>query len=137
MTKIIAKIDRSRYKTSLSNGRHTLFADEPEPYGKDAGPTPYDYLLKALGSCMAMTLRMYADRKKWDLETVEIHLTQERVYHKDCEECESEEGYVHIIHKSIELSGNLDSEQKTRLLEMAEKCPVHKTLMGEIKILNE
>ena len=88
MAEIIAKIDRSTFQTILTNGRHEIIGDEPAPYGTDLGPTPYDFLLMSLGSCVAMTLRMYADRKQWPLEEVEVHLSQERVYHKDCDDCE-------------------------------------------------
>ncbi|MEM6628540.1 MAG: OsmC family protein [Bacteroidota bacterium] len=137
MAEIIAKIDRSTYKTQLSNGRHELLGDEPIPLGTDSGPTPYDYLLMSLGSCVAMTLRMYADRKGWDLETVEVHLNQSRIYAKDCEDCESEEGYVHIIEKKLSFTGNLGESQRKRLMEIADKCPVNKTLLHEIKIVSE
>ena len=80
MTQVIAKIDRAKYKTLLDTGNHELIADEPLPYGQDLGPSPYDFLLISLGACVSMTLRMYADRKGWDLEEVEVHLTQSRVY---------------------------------------------------------
>lgn len=134
MTQVSAKIDLSKYKTTLTNGRHQLLGDEPAPFGTDLGPTPYDYLLMALGSCVAMTLRMYADRKKWDLQEVEVHLSQERIHAKDCEDCESEDGYVHHIQKKVKLTGNLDEVQRARLLVIADKCPVNKTLLNEIKI---
>lgn len=137
MTQVIAKIDQSKYKTTLTNGRHEILADEPAPYGTDLGPSPYDYLLMALGSCVAMTLRMYADRKKWNLQNVEVHLSQERIYAKDCEKCESEDGYVHHIVKKVKLIGNLDEAQRARLLEIADKCPVNKTLLNEIKITTQ
>ena len=134
MSTIIAKLDRSKYKTELSNGSHVLIGDEPKPIGTDEGPTPYDYLLMALGSCTAMTLRMYADRKNWELDEVEVRLTQERTHVKDCDDCESTEGFVHLIEKEIILTGNLDREQRMRLMEISERCPVHKTMENEIKI---
>ena len=134
MTQIIAKIDRSKYKTVLTNGRHEILGDEPVPFGTDFGPNPYDFLLMALGSCVTMTLRMYTDRKGWDLEEVEVHLSQERIYAKDCEDCESAEGYVHVIEKKLKFTGNLDDAQRKRLMEIADKCPVNKTLLNEIKI---
>lgn len=137
MTEIIAKIDRSRFKTIISNGTHDLLADEPVPDGEDLGPNPYDILLMALGSCVAITLRMYADRKNWDLEEVEIHLSQERVYAEDCEDCESQDGYVHIIEKKVKLIGNLDETQRKRLMDVSDKCPVNKTLKNEIQIKTE
>lgn len=134
MKEIIAKIDRSHYKTMLSNGTHQVIADEPAPYGTDEGADPYSLLLMALGSCVTITIRMYADRKKWDLENVEVKLTQEKVHYKDCDDCESTEGYVHLIEKQVKLVGNLDDEQRARLMEIADRCPVNKTLLNEIKI---
>jgi putative redox protein len=134
MTQIIAKIGRDKYKTTLTNGRQAIIADEPIPIGQDLGPTPYDFLLMALGSCVSMTLRMYADRKGWDLEAVEVHLSQNRTHAKDCEACESKDGFVHVIEKEIKLIGNLDVTQRKRLMEIADKCPVNKTLLNEIKI---
>lgn len=134
MTQVIAKIDRSKYKTIVTNGRHNLLGDEPVPYGQDLGPTPYDFLLMSLGSCVAMTLRMYADRKNWDLEEVEVHLSQTRIHAKDCENCESTEGYVHVIEKKLQFKGDLDEAQRKRLIEISDKCPVNKTLLNEIQI---
>ncbi len=134
MKQVTAKIDRSHYKTILSNGTHQVVADEPSPYGTDQGADPYSLLLMALGSCVAITIRMYADRKKWDLEDVEVELSQERMHSKDCDDCESTEGFVHLIEKKVKLSGNLDDKQRTRLMEIADRCPVNKTLLNEIKI---
>ncbi|MCG8379153.1 MAG: OsmC family protein [Proteobacteria bacterium] len=134
MTQVIAKIGRDKYKTVVITGNHELIGDEPEPFGKDLGPNPYDFLLTALGTCVTMTLRMYADRKGWDLEEVHVHLEQSRVYAKDCEDCESEEGYVHIIEKKLKFIGELTEEQIQRLLEISDRCPVNKTLINEIKI---
>ena len=135
MTQVIAKINRAKYKTIVVIGNHELIADEPVPLGQDLGPNPYDFLLTALGTCVTMTLRMYADRKGWDLEEVQVHLEQSRVYAKDCEECESEDGYVHIIEKKLKFIGKLTEEQIQRLLEISDKCPVNKTLTNEIKII--
>ena len=137
MTQVIAKIGKDRYKTILSNGRHEIVADEPLGMGQDLGPTPYDFLLMALGSCISMTLRMYADRKGWNLEGAEIHLSQERVHAKDCEDCESTTGFVHVIKKQVKLIGDLDEAQHKRLMEIADRCPVNKTLLNEIKIETE
>ena len=134
MSQVTASIGRTRYKTILNSENHELVGDEPAPYGTDLGPNPYDFLLMGLGSCVAMTLRMYADRKKWDLQSVEVRLDQSRVYEKDCENCESNEGFVHKIKKSIKLTGNLDKDQRARLMEIAEKCPVNKTLTNEIRM---
>lgn len=137
MAQVIAKIDRSKYKTVVTTGNHQFISDEPVPYGQDLGPTPYDFLLVALGTCVTMTLRMYADRKGWNLEEVEVHLEQSRIYANDCQDCESEDGYVHIIEKKLKFIGELTEEQKQRLLEISDKCPVNKTLINEIKILTK
>ena len=137
MTQVVAKIDRAKYKTSLQFQNHQLTADEPEPLGRDTGPNPYDLLLAALGACVSMTLRMYADRKGWDLIDVQVNLEQSRVHAADCENCESEEGFVHIIEKKLKFSGDLSQEQKDRLLEISSKCPVQKTLSNEIKIFTK
>lgn len=134
MTQIITIIGKEKYITSSTNGRHEIIADEPKPHGQDEGPTPYDLLLMALGSCVAMTLRMYADRKGWDLEEVQVNLNQNRVYANDCEECESKEGFVHTIEKEVKLIGNLDDAQRSRLIEISDNCPVNKTLLNEIRI---
>lgn len=134
MSTVTVKIDRSKYKTEMSTRGHNLIADEPSPFGTDHGPTPYDYLLMALGSCTAMTVRMYADRKGWDLDDVEVNLTQSRVHADDCEACESTSGYVHSIEKEIRFVGNLDEKQLARLLDISKKCPVHRTLENEITI---
>jgi len=134
MTQVIAKINRAKYKTIIATGNHELIADEPVPLGQDLGPNPYDFLLIALGACVTMTLRMYADHKGWDLEEVEVHLQQSRVHFKDCEDCESQNRYVHVIEKKIKFIGDLTEEQTQRLLEISDKCPVNKTLTSEIKI---
>lgn len=116
-------------------GRHTLTADEPaDAGGEDAGPNPYELLLAALGSCTSLTLLMYARRKKWPLEHVEVRLVHERVHARDCDECEEKEGYLDRIEKDIFVSGPLSPEQVRRLGEIAEKCPVNRTLNSNIHI---
>jgi len=137
MSQVIAKTDRSKYKTNVTVGKFKIISDEPIPYEQDLGPSPYDFLLTALGTCIAMTLRMYADRKKWNLEEIEVHLDQSRIHSKDCEECESVDGYIHVITKKLNSIGDLTNEQKQRLLEISDKCPVNKTLTNEIKIRRE
>jgi len=134
MTQVIARIDRAKYRSEVVVGNHQLIGDEPIPFGQDLGPSPYDFLLISLGTCVTMTLRMYADRKGWDLEEVEVHLAQSRVYAEDCEDCESADGYVHMIEKKLRFKGDLDDKQIQRLLEISDKCPVNKTLTKEIKI---
>ena len=115
---------------------HTFITDEPiEGGGNDAGPDPYSLLLAALGSCMSMTARLYAQRKGWPLESVTVRLRQKRVHAKDCLECAlGKEGFAHRIERSVTFSGDLSKEQLTRLHEITHKCPVHKTLSSEIVI---
>ena len=116
-------------------GRHRLVGDEPEgPDGHDAGPSPYDYLLAALGTCTSMTLTLYARRKQWPLETITVRLQHSRVYATDCAECETKEGRIDRIDREIALGGPLDDGQRARLLEIADRCPVHRTLTSEISI---
>ncbi len=123
------------YRTEIRAGRHSLVADEPTDVGgTDAGPTPYDYLLSALGSCTGMTLRMYADRKDWPLEEVSVRLTHEKVHADDCAHCDQTEGKVDRIEREIDVQGDLTAEQRQRLLEIANKCPVHRTLHSEIDV---
>ena len=115
---------------------HTLITDEPlEAGGEDAGPDPYTLLLAALGSCISMTTTLYAKRKAWPLERVTVRLRQERIHASDCVECtRTTEGYVHRIQRAVSFAGDLSDEQRTRLQEIAHKCPVHKTLTSEIVI---
>jgi putative redox protein len=126
---------REAYRTEITAGRHPLVADEPESVGgDDAGPTPYDLLLAGLGACTGMTLRMYADRKEWPLEEVTVRLTHEKIHAADCEHCDTDEGKIDRIEREIEVQGDLTSEQRTRLLEIANKCPVHRTLHREVDV---
>jgi putative redox protein len=113
-----------------------LITDEPvEAGGEDAGPDPYTLLLAALGSCISMTVTLYAKRKNWPLTRVSVRLRQERIHAVDCQDCKNAtEGYVHRIERSVTLEGELSEEQRARLQEIAHKCPVHKTLSSEIVI---
>lgn len=115
---------------------HTLTTDEPiEAGGEDAGPDPYTLILGALGSCISMTLTLYARRKQWPLEKVTVRLRQNRVHVKDCQECNQQaEGYIHRIERAVTVDGPLSDEQRARLQEIAHKCPVHKTLSSPIVI---
>ncbi len=118
-------------------GRHSLRADEPVGSGGgDTGPDPYALLLSALGACTSMTIRMYADRKAWPLTGVTVRLAQERVYARDCAECETkDDSRIDRITREIELAGALSEEQKKRLVEIAERCPVHRTLANAKSIV--
>src|ERR1043165_2641262 len=130
--------------TSLTNLRkegrygagHTLITDEPiAAGGEDAGPDPYTLLLGALGSCISMTVTLYARRKQWPLERVTVRLRQNSLHVKDCQECnQAAEGYIHRIERAVTFSGPLSDEQRARLDEIAHKCPVHKTLLSDIVI---
>jgi putative redox protein len=126
---ITASVGPTGYRTEITAGPHRYFADEPVPLGgTGTGPTPYELLLGALGSCMAMTLRMYADRKRWPLHGVRIHLRSERAHEKDCEKCESEEVGLPRVARRIELAGPLSADQRDRLPQIADRCPVKQTL---------
>lgn len=123
------------YTSDIKVRKHHLVADEPEEVGgNDFGPGPYEYLLASLGACTGMTLSMYANRKNWDLQEVRVHLTHHKVYIKDVENSENKGAKIEKIEKIIELEGNLDDTQKKRLIEMADRCPVHRTLHSEVLI---
>ena len=118
----------------IVSGKHRWRADEPAPFGTDSGPSPYELLLAGLGACSSMTLRLYAQRKGIDLQRITIRLRHLRIHAEDCMDCETKEGLLDRIDREIELTGNLDEAQKLRLLEIAERCPVHRSLKSEINI---
>jgi putative redox protein len=119
----------------VTAGTHHLIADEPAAAGgSDRGPNPYAFLLAALGSCTSMTIGMYARRKRWPLENVTVWLRHQRKHLEDCEDCDDEEPFLTMIEREIALDGPLSPEQRARLLEIAEKCPVHRTLESRIQI---
>jgi putative redox protein len=121
----------------MAQGHH-LVADEPISMGgTDLGPAPYGYLMAGLGACTAMTLRMYSDRKEWPLDGVTVKLNHQKIYAADCETCETKEGKLDQIEREIELTGDLDDQQKLRLMQIADRCPVHRTLKSEIVIKTE
>ena len=127
----------SGYAARVMAGAHELAADEPEAVGgTGTGPSPYGYLLAALGACKVMTMRMYADRKEWPLEGSRVRLRHGRVHARDCEECQSTEGRVDRIEVELEVDGPLDEEQRRRILEIADRCPVHRTLTTETVIVS-
>jgi len=114
---------------------HELYADEPASYGgTDTGPSPYDLLLAALGSCTSMTIGLYARKRSWPLENIAVSLRHSKIHAIDCEECETKEGRIDRIELDIQLTGSLTDEQRTKLIEIAGKCPVHQTLTSEINI---
>ncbi len=125
------------FTTAIAASGHTFDADEPLAHGgDDLGPSPYELLLAALGSCTAMTIEIYARRKGWPLERVAIRLVFDRVHERDCKACEQPTSRIDRIMREIELTGPLDAAQRARLLDIAAKCPVHRTLVGTPKIVD-
>ena len=131
---VVSENGRGPYGQRITAGRHLLSADEPAPVGHDTGPTPYDLLLAGLGACTSMTLRMYASRKQWPLESVTVTLRHSRIHARDCADCETESGQLDRIDRVITLAGALDADQRRRLLEIADRCPVHRTLHSEVNV---
>ncbi|RDD63898.1 alpha/beta fold hydrolase [Ferruginivarius sediminum] len=135
---VVQETGEGRFTNAVVAGRHRLRADEPvEVGGTDTGPSPYDYLLAGLGACSAMTVRLYAERKGWPVERVTVRLTHDKIHADDCADCETREGKVDVIHRRIAFDGALDETQRKRLLEIADKCPVHRTLTSEVRIHTE
>jgi putative redox protein len=123
------------FQQEVTAGKHRLVADESVNVGGgDAGPDPYDYLLAALGVCTSMTVGFYARRNKWPLENITVSLWHSRIHAKDCEECQTKEGMLDRIDVEVQLTGPLTPEQHAKLMEVAAKCPVHRTLTSEINI---
>ena len=132
---VLVRGSAAGFSQEIFAGPHRLRADEPKSAGgSDTGANPYDLLLASLGSCTSMTLAMYARRKGWPLEEVVVRLRHSRVHAADCADCESRDGYINRIEREIALSGPLSDEQRSRLLEIADKCPVHKMLTARIAI---
>lgn len=132
---IVALLDEGPFLTEILAGPHHLLADEPvEVGGSNLGPTPYEFLGSGLGACTAMTIKMYSDRKGWPLEEVKVHLSYDSNYLEDCEQCENEDRKIGKFERIVELRGDLDKDQRQRLLQIAEKCPVHKTLHQGVNI---
>ncbi|MBI4446989.1 MAG: OsmC family protein [Acidobacteria bacterium] len=134
MSRVIVASEGSPYRQLIRSGNHTWSADEPIGAGGDAGPSPYELLLSALGACMSITIQMYARRKAWPLEAVEVVLAHEHISAAECSDCRTKEGKVLEIRVQVTLYGNLESEQRQRLVEVARRCPVSRSLQGEIKI---
>jgi uncharacterized OsmC-like protein len=132
---VVVRGNAASFLQDVVTGTHRLQGDEPvDVGGGDAGPGPYDYLLVALGTCTSMTVGLYARRKKWALENITVSLRHSRIHAKDCEECETKEGLLDRIDVDVHLTGPLTPEQHAKLMEIAGKCPVHRTLKSEIDI---
>lgn len=134
----VSRITDEKYTTQIWSGNHHWIADEPKKAGGDnLGPSPYDMLSAALGTCTAMTLRMYANRKKWDLQEVEVHVENNKEHIEDLSDSDRPTAKIDVFRRYIEIKGDLDKKQMNRLLEIADKCPVHKTLSTSNKIITE
>jgi putative redox protein len=132
---VLVRVGQNALLADVQAGQHTFIIDEPTNVGgQDKGPTPYDLLLSALGACTAITLRMYADRKQWPLEAIEVRLRHGREHAQDCESCEADDSRLDQVHKELRLLGPLTPEQRQRLELISSKCPVQKTLMSGFNI---
>jgi uncharacterized OsmC-like protein len=132
---VVVRGSAAGFAQEIHAGRHRLVADEPASAGgTDTGPSPYDLLLASLGACTSMTVAMYARRKAWPLEEVTVHLRHSKIHAADCADCETREGMLDRIERDIHFVGKLTDEQRSKLLEIANKCPVHRTLTSEIDI---
>jgi len=135
LSHVIVRGNATGFAQEIQIGSHRLTADEPvESGGTDTGSSPYDLLLAALGSCTSMTISLYARRKGWPLEEVTVLLSHSKIYAADCAECETREAKIDRIEREIKLTGPLTAEQRSKLMEIADKCPVHRTLTSEINI---
>jgi putative redox protein len=133
---VVRETRNGKFQQTVSIGPHHLLADEPVAAGgEDSGPGPYDFLLAGLGACTSMTMRLYADRKSLPLERVTVTLKHGKIHAEDCAECETKAGMLDQIDLVIAMEGELDAEQRRKLMEIADKCPVHRTLTSEIRIV--
>jgi putative redox protein len=133
---VVRETRNSKFQQTISIGPHRLLADEPVAAGgEDSGPGPYDFVLAGLGACTSMTMRMYADRKSLPLERVTVTLNHSRIHAEDCAECETRVGMLDQFDRVIAMEGALDADQRKKLMEIADKCPVHRTLTSEIHIV--
>lgn len=132
---LVTETGQARFTQRITAGLHTWAADEPESSGgSDTAPDPYQLLLSALGACTSMTLRIYAERKGWDLRRTTVMLNYDRLHAEDCDSCETSGGKLDRIVREVHLDGDLDAQQRAALLAIADKCPVHRTLQSEIVI---
>jgi uncharacterized OsmC-like protein len=132
---VVVRGGAKNFQQEVTAGKHKFVADEPVGAGGgDAGPDPYDYLLTALGVCTSMTIGLYARRNRFPLESITVSLSHSRIYAADCEECETKQGLLDRIDVEVDLTGPLTPEQHTKLMQVAAKCPVHRTLTSEINI---
>ncbi len=135
-TVVVGETGKGKFQQAIAIGRHRLIADEPiAAGGLDSGPGPYDLLLAGLGACTAMTMRLYADHKGLALDHVEVALRHGKIHAADCADCETKEGKIDRIERSIRIDGSLSDAERAKLMEIADKCPVHRTLKSEIEIL--
>jgi uncharacterized OsmC-like protein/pimeloyl-ACP methyl ester carboxylesterase len=135
---VVRETRNSKFQQIVTTGPHQMVADEPVAVGgQDSGPGPYDFVLAGLGACTSMTMRMYADRKSLPLDRVTVTLKHSKIHAQDCEECETREGMLDQIDRVISIEGALDADQRQRLMEIADKCPVHRTLTSEIRIVTK
>jgi uncharacterized OsmC-like protein/alpha-beta hydrolase superfamily lysophospholipase len=135
---VVQEAGKGKFAQRIAAGPHQLRADEPESFGgNDSGPGPYDLLLAGLGACTSITLRLYADRKAWPLSRVTVNLAHDKIHAEDCAECETKSGRLDRITRRLSLEGELDDAQRARLLEIADKCPVHRTLESEVVITTD
>jgi uncharacterized OsmC-like protein len=136
MAKVVLK-SRENLRQEINAGKHTILADEPvSAGGDDSGADPYSLLLAALGACTSMTLKLYARNKNWDLRSVRVELSHEKVHAKDCEDCETKDTKLDRIERRIFMDGTLDEQQQARLREIAKRCPVHRTLTSGVTIVD-
>ncbi|NND16210.1 MAG: OsmC family protein [Eudoraea sp.] len=136
---VVARLDREDgFTTQMNVGNHQLTADEPISFGgNDFGPSPYELVSAGLSACTAMTMQMYARRKGWPLESVEVHTSYSKTHAQDCEECESDSAKIDTFQRAIKFDGDLDEKQRSRMLQIADKCPVHRTLHSEVQVITQ
>jgi len=135
---VVRETRTSKFQQTVTTGPHQMLADEPAAAGgEDSGPGPYDFVLAGLGACTSMTMRMYADRKSLPLDRITVTLMHKKIHAEDCAECETRVGMLDQIDRVISIEGALDADQRKRLMEIADKCPVHRTLTSEVRIVTK